>query len=113
MHELSLAESMLELMTEQAEKDGFSKVTRVCLEVGRLSCVEPEAMLFCFESVMANTLASEAKLEIIPVPGVGKCSRCHALSDMDQLYSPCSYCGDFGLEILQGKRVNIKSLAVQ
>ena len=113
MHEVSLAESMLELIQERAETEGFSKVITVWLEVGMLSCVEADAMSFCFESVVANSIASDANLEIISVAGLGKCNECHKCSPIKHLFDPCCHCGSFGLDIVQGKAVKIKSLAVQ
>ena len=64
MHELSLAEGVLDLIEETARREGFSRVHGVWLEIGRQSAVEPEAMRFCFDAVVRGTLAEGARLEI-------------------------------------------------
>ena len=112
MHELSLAEDMLTTLQERAKADGFEQVKTVWLEVGKLSHVDAQAMTFCFDAVMSGTLAEGAKLEIIATSGKGQCRHCHQVSQIEHLYAPCSYCGEFGLEVVQGDQIRIKSVEV-
>lgn len=112
MHELSLVEDMRELILARAAAEGFSKVEKVWLEVGELSCVEAEAMAFCFASVMAGTPVEGAVLEIVPIPGKGHCQECDQISAISQLFDACPVCGSFGLQLLQGREVRVRSLAV-
>ena len=62
MHEMSLAEGMIQLIEEQSRQQDFSKVTLVHLDIGKLSNVEVEAMKFCFDAVVAGSLAEGARL---------------------------------------------------
>ena len=62
MHEMSLAESVLQIIEDTARAQKFSRVRSVVLEVGVLSAVEPEAMLFCFDAVTRGSIAEGAKL---------------------------------------------------
>ena len=112
MHELSLAEDMLEMIVQRSQDDGFERVTKVWLEVGMLSHVEADAMVFCFDAVMSGTLVEGATLEILPTQGIGECQQCQQTTHIEHLYDPCESCGAFGLKIVQGDQVNIKSLAV-
>ena len=45
MHELSLLEGVLSIIEDNADTQGYTSVKKVCLEIGALSCVEPEACL--------------------------------------------------------------------
>jgi hydrogenase nickel insertion protein HypA len=69
MHEMSLCESILQICEDEARRQGFKRVTRVRLEIGRLSGAEPEAMRFSFDAVTRGSLAEGAVLEIIDMPG--------------------------------------------
>ena len=60
MHEMSLAEGVLQIVEDAARSQGFSQVTAVRLEIGRLSSVEPEALRFCFDVVVRGSLAEGA-----------------------------------------------------
>ena len=44
MHEMSLAEGVVQIIEDAAREQGFSKVKTVFLEIGWLSSVEPDAM---------------------------------------------------------------------
>lgn len=46
MHELALAQNIIELLEEQAVNHQFSKVKQVWLEIGVMACVEVPALHF-------------------------------------------------------------------
>jgi hypothetical protein len=50
MHELALAEGILQLIEVAARDQGFTKVRTVRLEIGKLSIVERAAIRFCFDA---------------------------------------------------------------
>ena len=72
MHEMSLAEGVLQLVEDTARREAASRVKTVVLEIGQMSSVEPEALRFCFESVTRGSIAQGATLEIVCVPGAGR-----------------------------------------
>ncbi len=65
MHEMSLCESVLQVLQTEAKRQQFSKVKVVWLEIGVLSGVEVAALRFCFEATTRHSLAEGATLEII------------------------------------------------
>ena len=112
MHEMSLAEGMIQLIEENSRSQNFTQVTRVCLEIGRLSNVEVEAMRFCFEAVVAGTIAQGAKLEISEIPGIGWCMDCSKSIEYQALYDPCPLCGNYKVQVTGGNEMLIKELEV-
>ncbi|NDP38532.1 MAG: hydrogenase maturation nickel metallochaperone HypA [Rhodoferax sp.] len=112
MHEMSLAESVLQLMEDAARRDHFTKVTAVWLEIGQLSGVEPEAMLFCFDAVMRDSLAQGARLEIITLPGAGWCMACAKTVPMTEVFGECPHCGGYRLQVTGGTEMRVKELEV-
>ena len=64
MHEMSLAESILQIVEETARSSAADQVRAVRLEIGTLSHVERDALRFCFDAVTRGTLADGARLEI-------------------------------------------------
>ena len=69
MHEVSLCESILKIITRQAEKDGFTRALKISLTIGDLSGASIEALEFCFPLVAKGTLAEGAALLFIPTQG--------------------------------------------
>lgn len=112
MHEMSLCESILQTLEQQAQAQHFKKVIQVWLEIGVLSSVEPEAMRFCFDVVMENSLADNAKLEIIIVAGQAWCLQCCQNVAIQQRYDECPVCGSYPLQVNDGEQMRIKELEV-
>ena len=112
MHELSLMQSVVEIVDAAARAQGFTRVLEVRLEVGRLAGVDAEALRFCFDVATASSCAAGSELVIDEVPGEGRCSACGATGSIESRYDPCARCGALGLEITRGLELRVKSLEV-
>ena len=112
MHEISLLENVREILQGHAQSQNFTRVKKVTLEIGRLSCVEPDALRFAFDVVMKDTLAEDAELLITISEGRGVCERCRQQIVMETLHDPCSFCGSPLVKITQGSEMKIKDLLV-
>ena len=84
-------------------------MSRVTLEVGKLSGVMREAIAFCFDMVTAGTALDGATLEIREIEGRVRCDSCGAEFATETLFAPCP-CGSFRLTRLEGEELNIKSM---
>jgi len=113
MHEMSLCESILQVMEDHAARQGFTRVNRVWLEIGGLSGVEVEAMRFGFDAVTRGTLADQARLEIIEVPGQAWCMQCVKSVAVTQRFDACPDCGSYQLQVTGGDEMKIKELEVE
>lgn len=113
MHEMSLCESILQILEQQAEIQHYRKVKTVWLEIGALAGVEPEALRFGFDVVMQGSLAENARLEIIEIPGKAWCWQCNQDVAVEQWYDPCPHCGSRKLQIHEGEQMRIKELEVE
>jgi len=113
MHEISLCESILQIIESEASKQGFSKVKSVCLEIGNLSCVESDALHFGFEVVTRNSIAEGSKLEIIKIPATAWCMQCAKNVTVKQRFDECPDCGSFQLQATAGDEMKIKELEVE
>lgn len=112
MHELSLLENVREILEEHALSQNFKKVSKVTLEIGKLSCVEPDALRFGFGVVMKDSLAENAELIITELNGLGLCQRCQQQVEIDSLHDPCMHCGSPFVAVIQGTEMKIKDLIV-
>lgn len=112
MHEMALAESMLQIVEDAAAKNGATRVTAVRLELGALSHVEREALRFCFDAVTKGGLANGAVLEIDATPGAAWCMPCSARVPLAQLGDPCPQCGGWQLAVVAGEDMRVKEIEV-
>jgi len=113
MHEMSLVEGVLQVIEDSAGANDFSRVKTVWLEIGALSGVEPEAIAFCFDLVMKNTLADGARLEIIATEGQGWCHTCGQTVAVRQRHDPCPVCGGYRVQPVGGMEMKVKELEVE
>jgi hydrogenase nickel incorporation protein HypA/HybF len=112
MHEMSLAEGVLQLIEDAARQQEFSKVTTVWLEIGQLAGVEVEAMKFCFDVVTRDSIADGAKLEIIALPGTGWCMQCSMTLPLSEVFGACPQCGSHQMQVTGGTEMRVKELEV-
>jgi hydrogenase nickel incorporation protein HypA/HybF len=112
MHELSLLESVREILENHALSQNFTKVTQVTLEIGKLSSVEPDALRFGFDVVMKDSLAENAELIISDIAGLGVCRQCGLQIEMETSHDPCPHCASPFVKIIQGAEMKIKDLIV-
>jgi len=113
MHEMALAEGVLQLVEDTARRENALRVKLVVLEIGRLSSVEPEALRFCFEAVSSGGIAQGAALEVIDVAGSGWCLACAATVPMDELYGACPTCGSHQLQATGGTEMRVKEIEIE
>lgn len=113
MHEMSLAEGILQIVEETAQRERAQRVKLVVLEIGRLSSVEPEALRFCFDVVTRGGLAEGAILEIDHVPGVGWCMPCAETVPMEYLYAACPNCGSYQVQPTGGTEMRVKEIEIE
>jgi len=108
MHELGITQEILALVSEHS---AGRKVTRVVVEIGKLSAVLPDAVRFCFDLCSEGTVAEGARLEIIETPGRARCRTCAAELTLEQPFGRCG-CGGTDLDWLAGDELKVKEMEV-
>lgn len=113
MHELSLACQMVELIESAAQTEGFHRARVVHLQVGHLSCVEPQALAMAFEAASQGTCAEGAELALHAIDAEGACTACGHLQALETLYDECLSCGQLPLKVLSGTELRVRDLEVE
>lgn len=113
MHEMSLCEGILRVIEEQAVEQKYQKVKTIWLEVGVFAGVELDALKFGFDVVMKDSIAAQARLEIIEIPGSAWCMACMKSVVVQQRFDACPECGGHQLQVNGGEELRIKELEVE
>lgn len=108
MHELAIAESLVEAVCERA---AGRRVHRVTVRIGALTAVVPEAMRFCFGLACEGTVADGAALEIEHRPGAASCRSCGAGLELADPFLLCP-CGSADVAVTSGRELQIVSMEV-
>jgi hydrogenase nickel incorporation protein HypA/HybF len=107
MHELSITRNIVAIVSEHA---GSRQVTRVRLQIGKLSAIMPEAIRFCFDLCAAHTVLAGARLEIDEVPGLARCDGCGVEVALDAPAGRCPACHGGALRLIGGEEMLIKEI---
>jgi hydrogenase nickel incorporation protein HypA/HybF len=112
MHEMSLAESVLQLIEDAARQQDFSRVSLVRLEIGQLAGVEVESLRFCFDAVTRGSLAEGAALDIVAKQGAGWCEQCSDTVALSETFGACPQCGGSQVRVTGGTELRVRELEV-
>ncbi|HEY5292408.1 MAG TPA: hydrogenase maturation nickel metallochaperone HypA [Burkholderiales bacterium] len=113
MHEMTLAESVLQIVEEAVRREGLRRVRAVWLEIGQLSSIEPEAMRFCFDVAARDSVAEGARLEIAVTAGAAWCIECSDRVALAELGAACPRCGGYQLRVTEGAEMRVKELEAE
>jgi hydrogenase nickel incorporation protein HypA/HybF len=114
MHELSIAMSIIDLVTEEAAVRGNGPVLAVHLRLGSLSGVVKEALLSCYQMACASTSLEGSQLLIEEVPVEVFCPECQARRRIASPQSMCCpECGTLCPEVIQGKELQLVALEIK
>lgn len=111
MHELSLAQSMMDLVAESAAREGIRHISRVTVVVGQWSAVLPYALTSCFEMLAAEwpgALFGGAELIINQQPAMAECRACGQQFPAEEAGLICPTCGS-GARLLTGTELAVDS----
>jgi len=113
MHELSIANSIVEIVAELARQHGGGRVMGVTLRLGRLSCVHEDALRLSFDLVTEGTPLAGASLAVIEVPVRIWCAVCKAVIELPgtQRFA-CPACGHLSGDIRAGRELDIESIQI-
>jgi hydrogenase nickel incorporation protein HypA/HybF len=112
VHELSIAQSIIDIAEDYARREGARAVKTIGLRVGALSGVVPEALELAFSVAKLGTLAEGAGLEVEHVPLIGYCAACEREYETDGPFSLCPACGEPSAEIRRGEELDVLYLEV-
>lgn len=113
MHEMSLAGGILKIVEEASQREGFFRVTRLVLEVGKLSGVEIESLRFAMDALAPGTCLKSAVLEIREPPGQAVCLGCGNVTKMSERGDACEHCGSYRLEPTSGTELRVMEMLVE
>ncbi|PHJ37706.1 hypothetical protein P378_14480 [Desulforamulus profundi] len=76
MHELALAQQMLNVLLKTAQENEIKKIALVKILAGEMMAVVPDALEFAFRVISQDTKADGATLLIEEVKALVRCPRC-------------------------------------
>ena len=107
MHELSIAEELLEIIETKAREADIGRVERITLRIGEYSGIMPEALEFAFSVLSRGKPSEGAEIEIQTVAPEYVCKECGYIESSPE--DGCSRCGGTDLVLKHGSELSIVS----
>jgi hydrogenase nickel incorporation protein HypA/HybF len=111
MHELSIAQSILQI-AEDAAPQNHAVVTSVGLQIGELSGIEIESLKFALSVIKENTVLEKANLDIEVIKGEAQCTDCKKVFPMSYFGCCCPQCGSYFVKVLKGREMKVLNIVV-
>lgn len=112
MHELSIATSIIKTAEKELIENGGELVLEIHLEIGKLSGVEIQSLLFVWELTANGTVLEASKLTIVEPEGKAICAECETEFRLEKIFDSCPKCNSPFKSIISGKELKIKKLII-
>lgn len=113
MHELAIVQDLFKLCETNAMKNNARKVTRVEVQIGRLSGVEPHYLESAFDAFKINTICNDAKLIVGTQDVIVKCCGCGFEGALLENSFLCPKCGANKLDVVAGEDMYLMRLEME
>ena len=113
MHELSIAQSIIEIAENIARENDSKAVKKIKVQIGEFSGVVKEALEFSFDIAKIGTIAENAELEIEIVKFKSICNFCgFVLETMNDFNLFCPNCSE-PMSIISGREMRVEYIEIE
>ena len=110
MHELSIAQSIIEIVEQHVKLEDLPLVREVKVKIGEMAGVVPDSLEFCFTAIIVDTALQNSTMSIEFVPYVVRCNGCH--EDFRSAYGivQCPKCEGSETTVLSGTELYVAEI---
>jgi len=113
MHELSIANSILETVRKERDRLNGARITKVGVRIGELAGVDPDALSFGFEILVKDTNLEPLALAIEFISRRHECSECKRVFAVADYQLDCPACGSKETRCIGGDELELAFLEVE
>jgi hydrogenase nickel incorporation protein HypA/HybF len=112
MHELSIAQNIVEIVGQYVAPGEQERVRTITVRVGAMAGVVPDSLEFCFAAVIHHTPLANARMVLEQVPFIIHCHSCNFTGETEPGIAICPECGSPDTEIRSGTELQVVSIDV-
>ncbi|MBA2393499.1 MAG: hydrogenase maturation nickel metallochaperone HypA [Ktedonobacteraceae bacterium] len=114
MHELAIAQSIVEAVEARALECNATRVKDVHLKIGEASGIVSDSLTFCFE-MLTNELPIlvGAQLSIDTLPHRARCHHCDKEFVIENYVAQCPTCHEWSNDIISGTELQIMHMEIE
>ncbi len=112
MHELGIAQSIVEAVLKKMQSEGYRGVSKIGLRIGGLTDIVPDALEFGYEASVRDTPLAATQLVIETIPVQGTCRACSRNFVIEDYLFICPDCGGQDIAMTQGDELEIAYIEI-
>jgi hydrogenase nickel incorporation protein HypA/HybF len=114
VHELSIAQSIVEAVEAKATECNATHVKGVRLRIGEANSIVIDSLTFCFEMLTSLEPAlAGAQLLIDTVPHRARCRHCNKEFAIVNFVTQCPTCQEWSSEVVSGNELQIIEMEIE
>jgi len=110
MHELHLAQDVLNVIKQEAKEKGLNKVSSGTIKIGETMITHPQEFMELFTQISKGTAAEGMKLKLEILPLKALCIDCKKEFNSKEPRLDCPHCKSTNIKISSGKELYIQDL---
>lgn len=113
MHEMGIANSVLEAVRIEMQKYPEAHPSKVCVRIGEMAAIDQDALRFCFDAIKADTALEDLELAIEVCARRHRCLRCRREFVVQDYLFRCPDCASLETECISGDELQLAYLEVE
>jgi hydrogenase nickel incorporation protein HypA/HybF len=113
VHELAIAQALVEQVDAVIEQHQASSATSIRVRIGPLAGVVPELLATAFPLAAAGSRMEHAELELTHAPIRVRCQTCGAETEAAMNRLLCGACGDWHTQVISGDELVLESVELE
>lgn len=110
MHELSIAQSIVEIVRNTVPTEHLQRVLKIQMQVGAMAGVVTDSLIFSFQAITDGTPLGHAQLVVETIPFRIRCTSCGEISIMDDGIMQCPVCQSMKTEVVSGNELYVMAI---
>jgi hydrogenase nickel incorporation protein HypA/HybF len=107
MHEMSIAQNIVDLIGQYVPRESTGQVRLVKLRIGRMAGIVPDSLDFCFGAIVRDTPLREARIDFEEVDVRSRCSSCGGEFSVEGALFVCPACGGTEVRMISGMELQV------
>ena len=113
MHEMGIANSVLDAVRRESELRHGARVTKVGVRIGELAAVDPESLRFCFEALVSGSDLEPLALDLEFCLRRNRCRRCGEVFAVAGYPFTCPKCHSTETEVASGDELAFTYMEIE
>ena len=112
MHEVGIAQSIVEAGRVEAGRLAGSRLKRIGVRVGVLSGVDLQALEFALMAIRVGTDLEDVEIDLQRCPRRNRCSKCGFEFETEMYSRPCPDCASEEIQLIGGEELELAFIEV-